>query len=553
MSEMNRISLSNMRAKRRYWKTQPCATFARFLASAARILVVAAGQCVFSSPAHGAGPSAELPSAALSNVLSIANTAEEQLGASNFVQSMELFTEAQGQLAELIRAGAVNPDETWKYMLSWREMNEMLQPLARRDKYMQTRVSYLAYRKAFLAALCDNDIRVMNVSLNEADRQFAELAEIYAGNKPAGLPGVPPPRDMRTAYSSALYMFRTNWLSTSHFTMEQRHVIQQLTAATSITVHTHWIDTARTSAQAGVTLPWLEDTYKDLTMQEPCVYAFWYGLGNCSMLLGKTREANKAWHNALRYFPDSLYLHYHLARTCGSSREEAMRAVSHLRWLVEHAKDRVWCIKAHHQLALRLLELSDLQAANTHAKEAAKLAGMDLTEATSPLYSAAKRTQCTALLRLGRTEDAVAALEGASYASPDNVALKIEVADLLSSLAAATDKMDMKQAREALMWYDKAIREDPKCPTAHASKAYLYLLMGDAESAQGEALQELSVNPCSASALSTLGFTHLAQGNPEAARLLFRKALDIDPECAAAEEGIEKIDAAPRAGNEVME
>ena len=59
--------------------------------------------------------------------------------------------------------------------------------------------------------------------------------------------------------------------------------------------------------------------------------------------------------------------------------------------------------------------------------------------------------------------------------------------------------------------------------------------------AQSEAVQEITVRPDSLSALTTLGFTYLSQNKMTEARVLFKKALDFDPECRAALKGLDAV------------
>jgi Tfp pilus assembly protein PilF len=59
--------------------------------------------------------------------------------------------------------------------------------------------------------------------------------------------------------------------------------------------------------------------------------------------------------------------------------------------------------------------------------------------------------------------------------------------------------------------------------------------------AQAEAVRELAIRPDSLSALTTLGFTYLSQNKIVEAKVLFKKALDFDPECTAALKGMDAV------------
>jgi len=179
--------------------------------------------------------------------------------------------------------------------------------------------------------------------------------------------------------------------------------------------------------------------------------------------------------------------------------------------------------------------------AYNEATAAAELAAMDIVT-LNDLYSNIKKIQGQILLKLNKNEEAVSALKSAADASPDNIKLKIDVADLLMNLAKSSDQINERYANEAIMWYDRILRQDAKIPDIHGSKAYIYLLLGKFNDAQAEAITELSIKPDSPVTLATLGYTYLAQKNYESARLMFKKALDFDLNCAAAIDGLKKAE-----------
>ncbi len=158
------------------------------------------------------------------------------------------------------------------------------------------------------------------------------------------------------------------------------------------------------------------------------------------------------------------------------------------------------------------------------------------------LYSKIKKIQGQILLKLNKNDEALDALKSAADASPENLSLKIDVADLLMNFANSNDELNERYANEAIMWYDRILRQNPESPVIHGSKAYIYLLLGKINEAQGEAIVELSIKPDSPITLSTLGYTYFAQEDYEAAKLMFKKALDFDPNCATAIDGLEKAE-----------
>jgi len=478
----------------------------------------------------------------LSNVFNLAESADKQFAASNYVASLTMYINAEDELGRLMELAQVNPIKCRKYLLELNEKKETCEPLAARQTYFRLIDEYSVDKTNFLNSLPGKNISTLNILFDKAVKTYEQLSKLYLiDSMPKELPRVSPPTDLQRLYRDCLFSFRTNWIKNLKLTPDQLFTFNQIAYATSLTYHVYWLDNAVKNERTTITLSWLQNIYQNLVEQEPCNYGFWYGLGNSYILQNKTHQANVTWHRALKYFPDSLYFHYHLAKTCGINKNESMRAVSHLRWILTKTQNRLWRAKTHYQLAIRYDELGDLDAAYKEAVSAEELAAMDIV-ILNDLFSKAKKTQGQILLKLNKNDEAVSALKSAADASPDNISLKLDVADLLTSLANSPNKFEQKYADEALRWYDRALRQDPEIPAAHGSKAYIYLLMGKTVSAQGEAIMELAIKPDSPVSLATLGYTYLAQENYESAKHMFKKALDFDPECSAAIDGLTKAE-----------
>ncbi|RLD10085.1 MAG: hypothetical protein DRI44_06970 [Chlamydiae bacterium] len=476
----------------------------------------------------------------LSNIFSIAESANKQFAASNYVASLAMYTTAEDGLSKLMELALVDPIKCRKYLLEFDNKKKLCEPLAARQAYIKFKNRYFTARCNFLDSMSNNNIQTMNVLLDKVVKSYNNILKLaLVEYMPTDLPSVMPPNDLQKLYTDKLFSFRTNWIKKFAFTPDQIFTFSQIASATSLTYHIYWLKTASKNEESTVTLPWLQQLYEKLVEQEPYNYGFWYGLGNSYILQNKINQANIAWHNALKYFPESLYFHYHLAKTCGKNKNESMRAISHLKWILSNTKKRIWKAKAHYQLAIRFMELGNLNVAYKEATYAAELAVMDIIT-LNDLYSKTKKLQAQLLLKLNKNDAAADALKSAADASPDNVSLKIDVADLLMNLANASDEFNERYANEALMWYDRVLRQKPKTPGIHGSKAYIYLLLGKINQAQGEAITELAVKPDSPVTLATLGYTYLAQENYKSAKLMFKKALDFDPKCSAAIEGLKK-------------
>ena len=480
--------------------------------------------------------------AKLSNVFSVAEYANKQFVASNYVVSLAMYNNAENEMGKLMELALVNPIKGRKYLLAWKKKREICEPLAARQAYFDLKDIYLSNRIDFLNSLSNDNIRAMNILLDKVNKSYENISKLYlVSYLPTNLPGAVPPDDIQYLYSDYLFRFRTNWVKKMGFTPNQLFTFNQIASATSMIYHTYWLDVAKEKADPEISLYWLQNVYEKLVDQEPCNYGFWYGLGNSYVLQNNIEQANEVWHKALKFFPDSLYVHFHLAKTCGKTKNENQRAISHLKWILSKTKDRFWRAKAHYQMAARFVELDDLNSAYDEATAAADLAAMDITT-LNELYSRIKKIQGQILLKLNKNDEAVDALKSAADASPDNLALKVDVADLLMNIANSSDQVNERYANEALMWYDRILRQNPKMPEVHGSKAYIYLLLGKINDAQGEAITELSIKPDSPVTLATLGYTYLAQKNYESAKLMFRKALDFDKTCSAAVDGLKKTE-----------
>ena len=477
----------------------------------------------------------------LKSIIEIAKKAEIQFKDKNYIESMQLYKVAYEQLLQLMQNGIILFSDGNKYLKKWRKKQEKLEPFVTEITYNRLFEKYNIKKMEYSFASKSNNIYNMNILLSDCEKIYNVLENLKSNNE---MPGIfPEPEDLKNlkrSYAKTLNKIRGNWLKNSTFNDAEKKVVYKIINENSFKDQNVIFD-ASAKNNNGVPLSKLENIYFDLTMQEPTVYKFWYGLGNSCFLQRKREEANQVWHHALNFFPDSLYIHYHLARTCENTEAGNKRAVSHLKWIFAKTKERDWLIKTHIQLALKFLQLSELKLAFTHSQEAVKLSGMDLTPENRKLYSESKKIQCSVQLRIGNTESAISSLEDAIQMSPGNILFKLELADLLSNLIITSIEPDINKAKSALLIYDKLINEYPKKSNLHSSKAKLFLALNNFQEAEKEAILELTVTPRSSNALTFLGLSYLGQGKKDAAKMMFNKALDIDPKNSVALENLEKI------------
>ncbi|MCX7848098.1 MAG: hypothetical protein N2595_08750 [bacterium] len=422
----------------------------------------------------------------------------------------------------------------------WRRWQAQLPALsrsARRGSYDLILQRYHAARQAFWDAFSLANIHAMSLAFSDAELFLAQLRALFPpDNAPPDVPRLPEPDDMRRAYRTALYTTRTNWIAGLHCDAAQANALHTIFRARSLADHTTLLDHVATAAWPTVTLTWLGRVYQDLAWQEPYVFAYWYGWGNARALLGDRAGANHVWRAALRYFPDTLYVRYHFARTCGSTPEEHRRAIRQFEWITTATKDPLWRVKAYCHMARRYLACDDYAQALEAAQRAVATA-QSFHEELAPWLIEAWRLQSTAWLRRGQPDQAAQALEQAVTTFPTHTALKRELADLLYGLALAHETNTSYAAR-AIQWYEKTLREAGESTDILGRQAQLLLLLGRAAEARNAAVRQLALDPSSPAALTTIGWTYVSDGDNATARIFFRKALDVNASYAPARDAL---------------
>ena len=468
--------------------------------------------------------------------------AEHQAALSNFSGSIKLYDDALAALNALMKSGRVDAKDGRTQWRSIKERRDALMLPARQADYAAFSRQFSAERLRFVDALASTDVFVMAVALRNSEQIGSAMHALFPnGQIPGDLPSPPDTRELRAAYTEVLSRVRREWLQDERLTHAQTLVLSNLVNTPDLAECSRLLERARTAPDLGITLPFLERIFDGLAHQEPYQFIYWYGLGNSRLLQGRTNTANYAWHEAVAVFPESLYVHYYLARTCGATSNEAERAIAHVRWLRDNADNADWRIRAYQLLAERLLQLQRFAEANREAERAVALAEESTSAAIEPVYIEALRVQCGALVGLRRYTAAVSALEKAERTAPDDYNIKRELADLKTRAATASDVINAEMARSALALYDELLHVAPSNLTLHASKAYLHLMLGNIAQAQDEAIREITLSPRSASALATLGFAYLAQAQTNSARVFFQKALAVDPESESALSGLETL------------
>ncbi len=102
-----------------------------------------------------------------------------------------------------------------------------------------------------------------------------------------------------------------------------------------------------------------------------------------------------------------------------------------------------------------------------------------------------------------------------------------EVLDLLGQMAAREGK-----SREAIAYFEEAVRADPNLVDAHLNLGVLYHEAGDYEAAIAEFQAAIRVDPAYTQAYLNLGNSYRKLARFEEAEDAYRKALKLEPDCA---------------------
>ena len=454
------------------------------------------------------------------------------------VAGPSLEAELAEQAPELLAKGNLRDVAAASRWHGWQETLMTLDAAGRRGACRTATTSYLSLRRAFQDAQSSNNVRAMCILAFEADFTYRQIQSLLDNEKAMGAPlPVASPRDLRAVYDAAVGTVRKDWMTAQQPSRAQAAAINQIVRADSLATLVAFIEAARSNEQSAVSIAWLAQICQALAFQDPINFSYWYGGATCQRLTGDIRAENETWRQALAVFPDAPYAHFRLACTCGQGSRQATRAIVHLRWLMSRVKGELWQIRIQNEFARRYVQLGSYKEAAACIADAVKRSSRNLTPATVPLYTEARKIESDSLLRQGKPDEALRALEDAAVAAPEDTAVTLAAANTLFGLAAGAAEIDAARVETALLWYDKVLRTQPRCAAVHGRKAYLNMLLCRWNPAQAEAVTELTIEPRSVCALTVLGLCYLAGGDAANALVFFNKALDIDPTCAAAHNG----------------
>lgn len=301
--------------------------------------------------------------------------------------------------------------------------------------------------------------------------------------------------------------------------------------------------------------------YQAALAVDPQHFASAVRLGDTFEQLGRTDEAIAAYRQALALREDAdvhIYLGMLLERVGRVDEAEAEYRASlrvkdnvpaHLRLAQLYERtDRMDQALAEYQAALRLQDdphvrfaLAQLYEARGRLEDAASQyqAAIPLFGPEGPYRDSSRAALARVLLRLCRSEEALAALQPSLESSPGP---SVEALYVLAAIYEAQGRTS-----EAGEVYARLLRENPNHPTVH------YLAGGFAyrQNRLDEAVREMErateLAPSFSLVWSSLGYLYESQGNFSAAQAAHRKALEILPSNVSALLGLGEM--ALRQGN----
>lgn len=167
-----------------------------------------------------------------------------------------------------------------------------------------------------------------------------------------------------------------------------------------------------------------------------------------------------------------------------------------------------------------------LQAARLDLLEGQHEAGLDRAGkvlAGRPNHLAATLVQAELLSRLGKRDEAIAALERVLRTAKDVTEVLLPLADLTAQLET---EVAYAKANEL---YAKVLEAKPNHPRAHYGVAWILERQTKWKEAEDAYRKSLTDDPAWARALHSVGYCMFRQGRVSEAQIQIRRALDIDP------------------------
>ena len=254
------------------------------------------------------------------------------------------------------------------------------------------------------------------------------------------------------------------------------------------------------------------EAYRDAARRYPTDAWPWSGVGRTARTLGRYREAVGAWEQAIRWDSTLVIEQIGLAELALHDGNPDVA----LRWIdgaVRQGGDTAYL----HALRGRVLASAGrLTEARTEIDRALRL---DSSDPRIRIASAFAR------LHADSTTRALAEIDGLVLEFPEDAEVRVARASLRRSIGLPD---------AAIEDLEEAVRLDANLSRARLDLARLLLERERVSEAESHFRRLLETNPRDARSLEGIGACALANGDPEAAEVAFRGAIESDPELASA-------------------
>jgi tetratricopeptide (TPR) repeat protein len=254
----------------------------------------------------------------------------------------------------------------------------------------------------------------------------------------------------------------------------------------------------------------------------------WNDLGTARYAKGELETAVECYRRALRLRADHVVAYANLGavyRKLGLL-SDARRALQNELWhRLRHGAHALWRRNRAPDLAsaLQLTQLAEAQLRVGNGRHAAEISRRAV--ALDPGNLPALRVLGAALLRQGRSEEALTTLRRPGQAPPRDAGLQLQLARTLAAL---------NRREEAIAAYEESCRLQPE-PTALAELAQLELQRGELAAAETLLRRALERAPLDADLHAALGEAFHRQKRFTEAESSYRRALELEPAQFAAQ------------------
>lgn len=239
-------------------------------------------------------------------------------------------------------------------------------------------------------------------------------------------------------------------------------------------------------------------------------------LGEILAKQGDLAGAVREYEQAAKDGPQSPEIAYNLGRHLAAAGRNEEALAAYRRAVDLNPKD----VRAWNNMGLLQAQQGDTAGAEHSYRSALE---------ETPDYTLVRANLGNLLMETGRFNEGVAVYE-------EGVALDPKNAELMNGLGWRFDQNH--EAERALSWYDRCLETAPNFLAARINRASLLLKMGRLDAAEKDARSAVEQSPANIQAVLLLGNIHAMAGRFQEAARQYRRALELDPNSAPAQNGL---------------